>query len=113
MNVTLYLCIFLPLLLIFLNERRQNYQLTIQRIKRRKISKGATAMFELIQGFLGKECLLYTMNSQITGTVREVKDGWVQLETASGIEAVNLDYVMRVREYPRDKKGRKKSIVCD
>ena len=29
------------------------------------------------------------------------------------IEAINLDFVIRIREYPTDKKGKKKSIILD
>ena len=29
------------------------------------------------------------------------------------IEAINLDFVIRIREYPRNKKGKKKSVVLD
>jgi thioredoxin 1 len=29
------------------------------------------------------------------------------------IEALNLDFVMRIREYPRKKNGKKKSVVLD
>ena len=35
------------------------------------------------------------------------------VEKDGKIEALNLDFVIRIREYPRNKKGKKKSIVLD
>ena len=35
------------------------------------------------------------------------------LERNGELEAVNLDFVIRIREYPRNKKGKKKSVVVD
>ena len=29
------------------------------------------------------------------------------------LEAINLDFVIRIREYPKNKKGKKKSVVLD
>lgn len=71
-------------------------------------------MNELIQKFIGKECIIYTMNSEngnISGTVSELKDGWLVISNETGEEIVNIEYVVRIREYPRDKKGRKKTII--
>ena len=71
-------------------------------------------MNELIQKFIGKECIIYTMNSEsgnISGTVNELKDGWLVISNDTGEEIVNVEYVVRIREYPRDKKGRKKTII--
>lgn len=70
-------------------------------------------MNELIQKFIGKECIIYTMNSEsgnISGTVNELKDGWLVISNETGEEIVNVEYVVRIREYPRDKKGRKKAV---
>ena len=71
-------------------------------------------MKELAEKFIGKECLVYTVNSQtLTGEIKEVTDGAILLVGENSCEAVNLDFVVRVREYPRNKKGKKKSVVID
>ena len=71
-------------------------------------------MKELATQFIGKECLVYTVNSQtLTGEIKEVTDGAILLVGENSCEAVNLDFVVRVREYPRNKKGKKKSVVID
>ena len=64
--------------------------------------------------FVEKECLIYTFNgTQINGTVKEVTDGALLLESNGTVEAVNLDFIVRIREYPKKKNGKKKSVVLD
>ena len=71
-------------------------------------------MYELAQKFIGKECLIYTFNSsQLTGVIKEVNDGAILIENGDNLEAVNFDFIVRIREYPRKKNGKKKSVVLD
>ena len=75
------------------------------------------AMEALAKQFTGKECIIYTVTQvegSVQGTIKEVSAGGILLEDAQGqLQAVNLEYVTRIREYPRDKKGKKKSVVLD
>lgn len=69
---------------------------------------------ELARQFVGKECIIYTVtstDSSIQGTVKDVTDGGIVLEKDGNVEAVNLEYVTRIREYPRNAKGKRKTIV--
>lgn len=70
-------------------------------------------MVEFAKQFIGKECLIYTFNAQLHGTITAVSNGAVALKSDSTKEIVNLDYVLRIREYPKNKKGKKKSLVLD
>ena len=72
-------------------------------------------MTELAKRFIGKECLIYAFDSnhQFDGRIQEVTDGAVLLEKDGKLEAINLDFVIRIREYPKNKKGAKKSLVLD
>lgn len=71
-------------------------------------------MKELAQKFIDKECIIYSFDGhQFTGTVKEVTDGAILIEKGENPEAINIDFVMRIREYPRNKKGKKKSVVLD
>lgn len=72
-------------------------------------------MVTLAERMIGKECLIYAFNQQITGVIEEVTDGaiLVRREKSGEVEIVNLDFVMRIREYPRNKNGKKKSVVLD
>lgn len=73
-------------------------------------------MRELAMQFIGKECLIYTISGSNTveGVLREVGESALLVESKNGNrEAINLDYVVRLREYPKNKKGKKKSVVLD
>ncbi|MBR2292842.1 MAG: hypothetical protein IKA44_00855 [Clostridia bacterium] len=72
-------------------------------------------MIELAKRFVGKECLIYSFDSnhQFTGVIKEVTDGAILVENGETLEAINLDFVIRIREYPKNKKGKKKSVVLD
>ncbi len=70
-------------------------------------------MMELCKKFIEKECLIYTLNSQLSGIIKEVSNGAILVENKDTVEAVNLDFIVRVREYPRKKNGKKKSVIFD
>lgn len=105
-------------LLFFVVFRQRSEQKTaavVHHIKNRK--KEAEDMEALAKQFTGRECIIYTVNSNdgsIAGIIREVSGGGLLLEDAQGqLQAVNLEYVTRIREYPRNRKGKKKSVVLD
>lgn len=74
-------------------------------------------MKELAKEFVGQECIIYTITSNdgsVQGVIKEIDDGGMIIERSSGErEIVNLDFVTRIREYPRKKNGKKKSVVLD
>ena len=72
-------------------------------------------MKELAQRFVGQECIIYSFdgNHQYVGTIQEVTDGAILLENEGNLQALNLDFVIRIREYPRNKNGKKKSVIMD
>lgn len=86
-----------------------------QHVLNRKRNSGKDkVMEELARQFIGKECIIYTVtstDSSIQGTVKDVTDGGIVLEKDGNVEAVNLEYVTRIREYPRNAKGKRKTIV--
>ena len=72
-------------------------------------------MKELAKRFIDKECIITSFdgNHQYEGVIKEVTDGAILVEKDGKIEALNLDFVIRIREYPRKKNGKKKTIVAD
>lgn len=70
-------------------------------------------MLELAKQFVEKECIIYTFNSQVAGIIKEVSNGGILLLNGSTSEIINLDYIVRIREFPKNKKGKKKSVVLD
>lgn len=113
LNPAYYLPIFALFLILFITTRTQK-QMLLQRLIEKRKTEDKTEMVELAKKFIDKECLIYTFNGgQIDCTVKEVSNGALLVETNGTIEAINLDFVMRIREYPRNKKGKKKSVVLD
>ncbi len=72
-------------------------------------------MNELAKRFIGKECIIYSFdgNHQYEGIIKEVIDGAILIEKDGKSEAISLDFVIRIREYPKNKNGKKKSVVLD
>ena len=72
-------------------------------------------MKELAERFIGKECLIYSFDSshQYEGVIKEVTESAILIEKDGSPEVINLDFVIRIREYPRNKKGKKKSVIFD
>ena len=69
-------------------------------------------MKELAKRFIDKECLIssFDSNHQFEGVIKEVSDSAILVEKNGTVEAINLDFVIRIREFPRNKKGKKKSV---
>ena len=72
-------------------------------------------MKELAERFIDKNCIIYSFdgNHQYDGVIKEVTNGAILVEKDGKFDAINLDYIGRIREYPTNKKGKKKSIVLD
>lgn len=112
MNPAIYIGIFIPIF-IFLYQQHQNKKMILKQFIKSRNTEVKSEMLELAKRFIEKECLIYTFNSQLTGVIKEVTDGAILIENKNTVEAVNLDFVIRIREYPTNKNGKKKSVVLD
>ncbi len=117
MTYTLTVSLLLLLWLIWLSKRhRAAVMMQLRRLYKKRLEKENFTMSSVMDRFLGKDCLIYfSMGSgQISGTIESVEDNWLVIRTLAGqTDVVSLDYVNRVREYPLDKHGKRKSIVLD
>ena len=109
---------YLPIIVLFLiiYIMRQNQKAVVgKKVIKSKNSEDKIEMIELAKRFIGKECLIYAFDSnhQFEGTIKEVTDGAILIEKDEKLEAINLDFVIRIREYPKKKNGKKKSVVLD
>lgn len=109
-TVMTYLPLFVLLLILFITQRNEKAVLK-QLLKKRKT--GDTHMYELAQRFIDKECIVYTFNSQITGVIKQVNVGGLLMEKDGTQEAINFDFIVRIREYPKNKNGKKRAVVLD
>lgn len=113
-NFSYYLPIILLLMIALFMLRSKRAIIARKAIQKRK-TEDKTQMQELAKKFIGKECLVYAFDSnhQFSGVIKEVSDGALLLENGGSLEAINLDFVIRIREYPKNKNGKKKSVVLD
>lgn len=71
-------------------------------------------MIELAKKFIDKDCIIYTFDQhQLTGVIKEVSDSAILIHNKGTNDAINLDFVLRIREFPKNKKGKKKTVVID
>lgn len=110
MNPVYFVPIFLLFMIYFMGEQKKKKVLKC--LKKRK-TEDHKEMVELAKRFLDKECVVDTIEHQVIGTVKEVHESAILLATESGEQALNLDFVERIREYPKNKKGKKKSVILD
>ena len=113
--IPVYFLLALAIILALFWTAKQRRIAAIRHVLNRKRNSGKDkVMEELARQFIGKECIIYTVtstDSSIQGTVKDVTDGGIVLEKDGNVEAVNLEYVTRIREYPRNAKGKRKTIV--
>jgi hypothetical protein len=115
LNPAIYVPIILLWILIFGMIRGRRKAIAVRRIMEKKRKGGNANMRELAKEFIGKECIINSFDGshQYVGTLKEVTDGAILIENGGALEAINLDFVIRIREYPRNKKGKKKSVIFD
>lgn len=110
MNTSVYIALFILLFVIIYSGKR-NEKIILKQIKKMKNKEERAEMTELAKRFIGKECFISTFNSQVVGVIKEVTDGAVLIENNENPEIINIDYIVKIKEYPRNKNGKKKLIV--
>lgn len=111
-----YLWIAVILVIFLCIRKKRRTAVAVWQIQnRRKHNKEILFMKELAKQFTGEECIIYTITSNdgtIQGVIREINDGGMIIERNHGEqEIINLDFVTRIRRYPKKKNGKKKSLV--
>ena len=101
----------LVLLIVLALQRKETNKYIEARIRKQK---GDTKMQKLAVRFIGKDVMLNTVASgAYDGVMKEVVDNAVVLEKNGKETVVNLDYVIRLGEYPKNKRGKRKSLVVE
>ena len=71
-------------------------------------------MNNVLERFIEKEVIISTMNDSIStvyGIIKEVNEKWITIDTKNnGLDTINIEYITRIREYPVNKKGKKKTF---
>ena len=67
-------------------------------------------MREAVEKFIGQECIIYLLSGEVNGIIREVTDHALLVETLADRQILNFDFVIRIREKSKNKRGKKKAI---
>ena len=115
MNPAIYIPIIFLWVIIFMSWRNKRETAAIRKIIEKRKNGGNKEMKALAEKFIGKDCVIYSFDNshQFEGVIKEVTDGAILIEKDGKPEAINLDFVIRIREYPLNKKGKKVSVVMD
>ena len=114
MNPATYIPIIFLWIIVFWTIYSQRQSLIVKKLIEKRKREGNKEMKELALRFLEKDCVIYAFNNQqFEGVIKEVTDGAILIEKDEKLEAINLDFVVRIREYPKNKKGKKVSVVID
>ncbi len=72
-------------------------------------------MTEFAKQFIGEKCIIYLLESQINGTIKEISEdsNAILIEDGNNTEIINLEYVTRIQKYPAKKKGKRKPVIQD
>ncbi len=104
-----FIVMLLVVFWILQSKKRKNAAIINHR--RNHKNKEIFKMKELAQQFLGRECLIYTVASDTNaekGMIKEITENGILLDYNGNLQAINLEYVTRIREWPKDAKGKKK-----
>ena len=108
---------FIPLLIIIItfSGKKRKKLIILKKLKKSKIrkSKGEKSeMLELAKRFIDKDCIIYSFDgSQQYGTIKEVTDNAILIEEKEELIAINLEFVSKIKEFPKNKNGKRKSVV--
>lgn len=93
---------------------RENKSRNIRRIIKKRKKRGYSDMSEVFNRYIGKDCVVYLSNSSsnvMECKVTGVSDNWLTVESRDGVEIINVDYIIRIKEHPVNKNGKKKSVI--
>jgi hypothetical protein len=114
LNPATYIPIIFLWIIVIWTIYSQRQSLIVKKLIEKRKREGNKEMKELALRFLEKDCVIYAFNNQqFEGVIKEVTDGAILIEKNEKLEAINLDFVVRIREYPKNKKGKKVSVVID
>ena len=100
MNPAIYLpIIFLWIMILMMYRNKRRVTMLRNLIKKRKTG-GDIEMKELAMRFIDKECLIYSFDgNRYQGIIKEISNGAVLVENKGAVEAINLDFIIRIREF--------------
>ena len=107
----IWLVVLAWLFLLYLLRKRRRKPAAIRHVKYRKNSEQRRKDIAMLSRFMEKDVYIKLLDGHADGVVKEVSDNGVVLENKDGLQIVNLEYVLKVREYPY--KNGKRVLILD
>ena len=112
----IYCCAFMPLLItvIFSAKKRKKFIMLkiIKKSRLKKLKGESFEMLELAKRFIDKDCVIVFYDGNLTsGIIKEVTDNAMLIEEKGELIAINLEFVARIKEFPKNKNGKRKSAA--
>lgn len=114
-SIRLILFVLIFVFLIYLPGKKRRRAIAKKQLKYKKEPElrreRIVIMKELVSRFIEKDVYIKLLDGHADGVVKEVTDNGVVIENKDGLQIVNLEYILKVREYPC-KKG-KRALIFD
>ena len=81
-------------------------------MEHKKAAREKNIMYELAKRFIGKDSIINLLDGSVDGVITEVTEGGIVITKSEKEQVVNLDYVMKIREYPY-KNGKRATFIGD
>ena len=96
MEPAVWIAIYLPIFILLFDTIPRQRHAALTAIKRRRKKEMNT---ELIQTYAGKYCTVSSgsFGSSVKGKILRVAENWIEIETRSGVQLVNADFVTLIR----------------
>jgi hypothetical protein len=95
--------IWILLLVILPAQRRRKRTILANKILNKELEN--KEMFELAKRFIEKECIIFAFDgNQYNGVIKEVTEGAILIEKRGAQEAINLNFVVKIKEIVKCKK---------
>ncbi len=101
-TIASFLPIWILLFVILPAQRRRKRTILANKILNKELEN--KEMFELAKRFIEKECIIYAFDgNQFTGVIKEVNEGAILIEKKGNTEAINLNFIVRIKEIKKNK----------
>ncbi len=102
-TIASFIPIWILLFVILPAQRRRKRTFLANKIINNELEN--KKMFELAKRFIEKECIIYAFDgNQYTGVIKEVTEGAILIEKKGNAEAINLNFVVKIKEIQKCKK---------
>jgi len=112
MNIATYIPIIILFIIPLITRKRKKDRIKQYLELKEKRKNGDNEMKALAERLIGKDIIVSLLTEEsVDGILREVTDNGLVIEAPNGMtKMVNLEFVTKMQEYPKNKKGKRKEL---